>query len=317
MPSPQILVGSSACLLGEKVRYNGADKRNTFIVDKVGKYFHWLPLCPEVEIGLGIPREPLRLEARGKTVRLVTVSTSQDLTTKMTDYATRKVAALTKLRLCGFLLKKNSPSCGMEKVKVYDANGSPFPSGQGLFAKELRRQLPNLPVEEEGRLENPKFRENWIARVFAYDRLQKLWESPWRLGDLVEFHTRHKLTLMAHSPQAYRDLGQMVAKAKPVKRSTLREEYEAGFMAALTHIATPGRNANVLSHMMGWFRGAIDTEIRAEMRDLIDEYQRGEVPLVVPLTLIAHYIRKQKIEYLAKQFYLAPHPKELALRNYA
>lgn len=307
-------IGISACLLGQPVRYNGNDKRDDFIVDKLGKYFDWLSVCPEVEMGLGVPRESMRLISRRGEIALVTTK-GLDHTSGMREYARKKVRTLARANLRGFLLKKNSPSCGMEKVKVYDENGSPFNSGEGLFAAELKANFPNLPIEEEGRLANPKFRENWIERVFAYDRLQAFWRTPWRTGGLVDFHTRHKLTLLAHSPEDYRRLGRLVAGAKGRDREKLRAEYESEFMGAMKKIATPGKHANVLYHVIGWFKKTVDASDRRELQGHIEDYQAGSVPLVVPLTMIIHYIRRHKIDYLLEQSYLDPHPKELALRS--
>jgi len=205
----------------------------------------------------------------------------------------------------------------MERVKVYPAGGkgAGTKNGRGLFAAALLAKLPNLPVEEEGRLHDPRLRENWVSRVFAYHRLQDLWTPSWSVGRLVAFHTAHKYLLLAHSEKDYRELGRLVAGAKAIPRKELRSRYESQFMAALKRIATPAKNTNVLQHMLGFFKGDLDAASRAELQMHVEDYRRGRTPLVVPLTLIAHYVRILNVEYLQGQVYLQPHPRELALRN--
>ncbi len=315
IPSP-IRIGVSACLLGEKVRHDGGHKRDAFLVETLGRYVEWVQVCPEVELGLGTPRETLRLVRIGEDVRMIMPKTSEDHTDAMRTFAERRVAELTKEDLSGYILKKDSPSCGMERVRVFDANGVPAKSGRGLFADALLRQLPNLPVEEEGRLYDPRIRENFIERIFAYHRLQALFAGRWNQGDLVRFHTAHKLLLMAHSPKAYESLGRLVASAKGIARPDVRERYESDFMAALQTMATARRHMNVLQHMIGYFSKRLDADSRAEIHLLLQDYRAGLVPLVVPLTLIRHHVRKLEVSYLQGQIYLEPHPKELMLRNH-
>ena len=204
----------------------------------------------------------------------------------------------------------------MERVRVFDAHGVPSKSGRGLFAEALLQHFPNLPVEEEGRLNDPRLRENFIERVFAYARLRSLFSGPWKIGDLVAFHTAHKLLLMAHSPQAYQSLGRLVAEASSVPHAQLRDRYESEFMGALREMATSKRQANVLQHMVGYFSKQLDSDSRQELQALVQDYRAGLVPLVVPLTLIRHYVRKYDVTYLRGQVYLDPHPKELMLRNH-
>jgi uncharacterized protein YbgA (DUF1722 family)/uncharacterized protein YbbK (DUF523 family) len=309
-----IRIGVSACLLGQEVRYDGGHKRDPFLVKTFGRYVEWVHVCPEVEIGLGTPRDPIRLERDGKDVRLVNPKTGTDLTRKMRTYAARRLAALEDQDLCGYILKKDSPSCGLERVRVYDGRGVPSKSGRGLFAEALLRRYPNLPVEEEGRLNDPRIRENFVERVFAYRRLRSLFARHWTVGDLVRFHTAHKLQLLSHSPKTDAALGCLVADAKPIPRDRLRARYESEFMTALSEIATPRRHANVLHHIVGHFRKHLDDDSRLELLSLIDDYRAGLVPL--PLTLIRHYVRRLDIPYLKGQVYLEPHPKELMLRNH-
>jgi uncharacterized protein YbgA (DUF1722 family)/uncharacterized protein YbbK (DUF523 family) len=311
-----IRIGISACLLGERVRYDGGHKRDAYLVETFGRYVEWVPVCPEVEMGLGTPRETLRLVRIGDGIRLVMPKTGVDHTEAMHAYGSRRIAELAEEDLCGYILKKDSPSCGMERVRVFDAHGVPAKSGRGLFAEALLKYFPHLPVEEEGRLTDPRLRENFVERVFAYRRLRTLFAGRWKVGELVAFHTAHKMLLMAHSPKAYENLGRLVAGAKAVPRAELRERYEAEFMRALGEIATTKRQANVLLHILGYFRKQLDDDSRGELLAVIEDYRRGLVPLIVPITLIRHYVRRFDVAYLRGQIYLEPHPKELMLRNH-
>jgi len=311
-----IRIGISACLLGEKVRYDGGHKRDNYLVETFGRYVEWVPVCPEVELGLGTPRETLRLVRLGNAVHMIMPKTGADHTEAMRNYAARRVRELVKEELRGYILKKDSPSCGMERVRVFDDHGVPDKSGRGLFAEALLQHFPNLPVEEEGRLCEAHLRENFIERVFAYERLRLIFAGPWKISGLVAFQTAHKLLLMAHSPQAYKSLGRLVAEAKSVPRADLRQRYEAEFMDALREMATTKRHVNVLQHMAGYFSKQLDTASRQELQSVIQDFHAGIVPLVVPLTLINHYVRKFEVEYLRGQLYLQPHPKELMLRNH-
>lgn len=311
-----IRIGVSACLLGREVRYDGGHKRNEFLVDTLGAFVEFVSVCPEFEIGLGVPRETLRLERRGGRLHLLASQSGADHTARMSAYAAKRTAALTHEDLCGYVLKKDSPSCGMERVRAYGKSGIPSRDGVGLFAAALLARFPNLPVEEEGRLRDPRLRENFVARVFAYRRLQSFFSARWTVGGLVRFHTVHKLLLMAHSPQAYRELGRAVAAAWRAPRESLRREYEFLMMRALAKIATPARHANVMHHMLGYLRPHLDASGRSELAQLIDDYRGGLVPLVVPITMFRHHVAKFGIDYLRGQLYLQPHPKELMLRNH-
>ena len=311
-----IRIGISSCLLGEQVRFDGGHKRDSFLTDTFGPFVEWVPVCPEVECGLGTPRESMRLVRGEHSVRLLTTKTAIDLTGQMVKYAAQRTAQLELEHLCGYVLKKDSPSCGMQRVKVYDPNGSPTRSGRGIFATHLVERFPYLPVEEEGRLTDPRLRDNFVERVFAYWRLRGLFSGRWDRGALVRFHTAHKLILMAHSPEAYQRLGRLVAGAKGTSRTVLERSYTEAFMTALAAIATPRRHTNVLQHMTGYFKKLLDQASRAELLATIDDYGRGLVPLVVPITLLRHHVRLHNVAYLAGQLYLDPHPKELMLRNH-
>jgi uncharacterized protein YbgA (DUF1722 family)/uncharacterized protein YbbK (DUF523 family) len=313
-----IRIGVSSCLLGAAVRFDGGHKRSDFLVDTLGKFVEFVPVCPEVEIGLGVPRETLRLvrDHQRTRIRLAVKQTGIDLTDLMNSFAEQRVLALGSERLSGYVLKKDSPSCGMEQVRVYGSSGMPRRDGSGLFAAALMRQYPTLPVEEEGRLNDPHLRENFVERVFAYCRLRSFFSSRWTLGGLVRFHTAHKLALMAHSPKAYSELGRCVANVKRQARHEIAQHYELAFMQALKKIATTARHTNVLHHMIGYLRQHLDRDSREELIALIDEYRRGLIPLIVPITLFGHYVRSFNIAYLRGQVYLEPHPKELMLRNH-
>jgi uncharacterized protein YbgA (DUF1722 family)/uncharacterized protein YbbK (DUF523 family) len=314
--SRPIRIGISSCLLGAEVRFDGGHKRDLFLTDVLGRFVEFVPICPEVEAGFGTPRETMRLEQNTREVRLITTRTKRDVTERLALWSERRVEEIAGEDLCGYVLKKDSPSCGMERVKIYDAQGSPSRKGRGIFAERLLARFPALPTEEEGRLVDPLLRENFIERVFAYRRLRSLFRPRWTVGDLVAFHTAHKLAIMAHSPAAYRRLGGLVAAARARTRDDLAREYSSGFMSALAIVATRARHTNVLQHMAGYFTRQLDAGSRAELAGTITDYNRGLVPLIVPITLLRHYVRQHRVEYLAGQTYLDPHPKELMLRNH-
>jgi uncharacterized protein YbgA (DUF1722 family) len=263
-----------------------------------------------------VPRESMRLVGTAGAIRLVTVRTAQDHTDTVTRYALQRMEQIAEDGLSGFVLKRDSPTCGLERVRVYNGSGVPTRNGRGLFAAALTERFPTLPVEEEGRLTDPRLRENFIECIFAYRDLSRLFTGRWTMGDLVRFHTARKLTLLAHVPTAYQRLGRLVAGGKALARSALRAQYSTGFMKALRTVATPGRHANVLKHMLGYFKDTLDQGDRAELLTSIQTYAAGQVPLVVPLTLLAHHIRRHNVGYLAGQIYLSPHPAELMLRNH-
>jgi uncharacterized protein YbgA (DUF1722 family)/uncharacterized protein YbbK (DUF523 family) len=311
-----IRIGVSACLLGEPVRFDGGHKRDVFLTETFGRFVEWVPVCPEVECGFGTPREAMRLVRIEQGLRLLTVKTGMDLTEQMERFSRSHASALVRDDLSGYVLKKDSPSCGLERVKIYERQGSPVRGGRGLFARALVEAFPHLPVEEEGRLADPRLRDNFVERVFGYWRLRGLFNGRWTLGALVRFHTAHKLLLLAHAPQAYRRLGQLVAGARGMSRQELERRYFEGFMNALAQLATARRHTNALQHMAGYFRDSLDAASRRELAETIADYGRGLVPLVVPLTLIRHHVRTLDVTYLAGQTYLEPHPKELMLRTH-
>ncbi len=311
-----IKLGISACLLGQEVRFDGGHKHDRFITETLGKFVEFVPVCPEVEYGLGIPRESLRLVGNADAPRLVTTRTHVDHTDGMTQWARNRAMELEKEGLCGFVFKSKSPSSGMERVRVYDDHGMPSNKGVGLFARAFMDHFPLLPVEEDGRLHDPLLRENFIERLFTMKRWRELLQDKPAIGRLVEFHTRHKLLMMAHSPKHYREMGKLVADAKKHPLTELYATYETLLLEGLKLKASVAKNSNVLTHLMGYFKKDLSKDEKAELLEIFDSYRRGYVPLIVPITLINHYVRKYGQPYLKEQFYLQPHPLELKLRNH-
>lgn len=317
-PGATIRIGISSCLLGQKVRYDGGHKRDRFATDVLEPFVEWVPLCPEVEIGLGIPRPTIRLErGAGGSERLMMPSTGDDLTRRMADWAERRMESLLAQDLCGYILKKDSPSCGMERVKVYDVNGVPARDGTGIFAEVLLRRAPHLPVEEEGRLNDPRLRENFIARVFACRRWKDLEANGLTRAGLMEFHAAHKYLCMARNQAGMRRMGKLLGsagKADPVPE--LARAYLDEFSAVMRRPPTRKGHTNVLQHQAGYVSDDLDSPDRAELTTAIEDYRRGLLPLVVPLTLLRHHARRQESTYLLEQAYLSPHPYELMLLNH-
>jgi uncharacterized protein YbgA (DUF1722 family)/uncharacterized protein YbbK (DUF523 family) len=312
----KIRIGISECLLGHEVRYDGGHKHDRFLTGTLGNYVQYIPVCPEVEYGLGIPREAMRLEGDPSSPRLTTIHTRVDHTDGMLDYAHGRAKALEKENLCGFIFKSRSPSSGMERVKVYTENGMPVKKGIGLFARVFMTHFPLVPVEEDGRLHDPALRENFIERVFAMKRWRDLVAGGTGLGALVDFHSRNKLLILSHSPLIYRDMGRLVAEAKAMGQAEAFTRYESMMMQALTLKATGKKHTNVLQHMLGYFKKRLTAEEKQEMLDIINDYKEGLLPLIVPVTLMKHYVHKYRQSYLAQQTYLSPHPLELQLRNH-
>jgi uncharacterized protein YbgA (DUF1722 family)/uncharacterized protein YbbK (DUF523 family) len=315
MPSP-LTIGVSACLLGQEVRYDGGHKHDRYLTDTLGRFCRFVPVCPEVECGLPTPREAMRLEGDPAAPRLMTRQTRQDLTDRMLAYCADKVEELATTGLSGFIFKKDSPSSGLYRVKVY-RDGQAVKSGSGLFAAAMARRFPLLPLEEEGRLHDPAIREHFIERVFTRHRWLEFRATVASPGDLVAFHTRHKLLLMAHSPQAYRETGRLVAAVTGGGLTDQLERYEQLLMAGMAKPATTGRQVNVLLHIMGYFKKQLTTDEKIELLEIIESYRSGLLPLIVPLTLLKHHVRRFRQPYLLGQLYLDPHPAELMLRNHA
>lgn len=308
-------IGISRCLLGDEVRYDGGHKRDGFLVDVLGRYVEWVPVCPEVEAGMGIPREAIHLVGNPRDPRLETIR-GADVTGIMTTFSERRLHDLEALELSGFVFKKGSPSCGIERVRVHNRQGMPGVNGVGLFARAFMDRFPLIPVEEEGRLCNPVLRESFIERLFSYHRWRALLRRPIARQAVVSFHTIHKYLLLAHSRPHYHMLGRLVAQAHRFQPRELLLRYGPGFMEALKVKATIRKHVNVLNHIVGHFKQKLAPAERRELDGVIADYHRGLVPLVVPLTLVKHYITIYEIGYIRDQVYLNPHPKELMLRNH-
>ncbi len=313
----KIKIGISTCLLGQNVRYDGGHQRDRYITETLGRYFAWVPVCPEVEYGLPVPREAMRLVGDPAAPRLMTIRTGIDHTAGMQAWAREKLETLAGESLCGFIFKSKSPSSGMAAVKVYTPGGMPVKRGVGIFAAAFMARFPLLPVEEDGRLHDPLLRENFIERVFVYRRWQHLMGGRPRLRDLEQFHREHKLLIMSHSVKHLSLLGRLVANHERLPFPRAAVAYLQVLMEGLRLIATPKKQANVLMHMLGYFKKFLTAEDKQEILELIERYRQGKLPLIVPVTMLTHYVRKFQEPYLGEQIYLHPHPAELMLRNHS
>jgi uncharacterized protein YbgA (DUF1722 family)/uncharacterized protein YbbK (DUF523 family) len=282
----------------------------------LGQFVVYIPVCPEVECGFGIPREAFQLVGDPQNPRLITSRTKIDHTDRIVQWAQKRVAELEKENLCGYIFKSGSPSSGMERVKVYDRNNVPAKTGVGIFARIFMEHFPLLPVEDEGRLNDPKLRENFIERTFALKRWRETMAEKSNLRNLIDFHTRHKLLILSHSPKHYQITGKLVAGGKKIPWKDLHEEYQRFLLEALSLKTTPNKNSNVLEHIQGYFKEQLSADEKQEMLEIIQLYRQGLVPLIVPITLVNHYVRKYDQPYLRDQCYLHPHPVELQLRNH-
>ena len=313
----KIKVGVSTCLLGKKVRYDGGHQWDRYLTETLGRYLSWVPVCPEVEYGLSIPREAMRLVGEPDRPRLITVKSGVDHTDGMLRWAKAKLEELKDENLCGFIFKSKSPSSGLQGVKVYESpSAAPTRKGTGLFARAFTKCFPHLPAEDDGRLHDPVLRENFIERVFVYHHWQLLTQEKIAPEQLIRFHATHKLLIMSHSPKHLKALGEIAADARRAIREGKDQLYLAILMDGLRFIATPKKHVNVLMHMMGYFKKDLSADEKQELLEVIEYFQRGSLPLLAPLTLISHYVRKFGQPYLEEQVYLNPHPGELMLRNH-
>jgi len=311
----RIKLGISRCLLGEQVRYDGRHKLDRFLVDTLGRYVDYVPVCPEVECGLPVPRETMQLVGDPGAPRLMTRETGRDLTGQMMKWVNRRLTVLEKEDLCGFIFKSKSPSCGMERVKIFDSSRVPAAAGSGIFSGEFMMRFPMLPVEDEERLHDPDIRENFIERIFTLDCYRRAVSGARTAGVLTVFHARHKLLLMAHSEKHCRAMGRLLAGKGNL--SEIRQDYQAMLMEGLKCKATVKKHVNVLQHILGYFRKLITPDEKREITGIIGQFAHEDVPLTMPLTLFRHYARKYKVEYLESQYYLNPQPVELALKKHA
>ena len=313
----EIRIGVSACIMGQEVRYNGGHARDRYVVETLAEHLTLVPVCPEEEVGMGTPRETVRLVGDSSAPRMVASKSGEDWTVRMNRWSTLRAKELAVEDLCGFVFKKNSPSCGVFRVKVYTDTGNlATPPGRGMFAAEFAKQYPLAPIEEEGRLHDPGLRENFLERVFAYRRLKDLFSGRWKRGAVIDFHSREKYLLMAHGPHKLKELGQLTARIKDHKPAEFRDAYMAGFMGILEMKGTTRKHVNALQHMVGYLREHLNAEERKRVLSVIEEYRQELVPLIVPMTLVRHYIEMHDVPYVNSQTYLAPHPRELMLRNH-
>lgn len=315
-PEQPIRVGISSCLMGAKVRFDGRHKRDRYITDVLGRYFQFVPMCPELEVGMGVPRESVQLCGAAAAPRMIGNETGTDWTKRMNAFAATRIARDDVTGLCGFILKKDSPSCGLKGVEVCVDKGLGARTGVGLFARRLRETYPHLPAEEEGRFNDFRLRENFIERVFAYHRLRRLFGERFNRGRVVTFHAANKYLILSHSTKHYQMMGRLVAAIKSYHPDEFRRRYEALYMEALGIKTTVRKHANVMHHVLGFLKTHLDAEDKEYIIGIIEDYRREIVPLIVPLTLLRHYAVRYGIEYIADQIYLNPHPKELMLRNH-
>lgn len=311
----KIKVGVSSCLLGQEVRYDAGHKHLALLTKELARYFEYVPTCPEMGAGLGVPRPPMHLAGDPAAPRALKVGDhSTDYTGQVQNYAQERIPALQDL--CGYIFIKNSPSCGLFRVKVYMDNGYPGPiPGRGIFAAALTKAMPLLPVEEDGRLHDPVLRENFITRVFAMKAWHELCAQGLTAAGLIDLHSRYKYTLMAHAPQEYGALGQLLAAAGKHDPNELGPRYFAGMMQALQHKATRKTNTNVLMHLQGYLKKQLQAQEKSSLGKVIEQYRSGLIPLIVPVTLLKHYFQVFPDPYIERQAYLQPYPDELSLRN--
>jgi len=315
MPEP-IRIGVSACIVGEKVRWNGTDARDLYLTDTLAKFVEFIPLCPEIACGMGIPREKIRQVDCGGEIRLIGYDSGDDHTDKMTQWCDRVLPGLEDEGLCGFVLKSRSPSCALVEGKIYSTTGKKPRRGPGFFARAMMEHYPLLPVEASERLQNPIIRENFIRRVFVLKRWRELLEKGMHIGNLVDFHTRHKMMIRAHDMRGYRELGKLLGESRLFNADEIFDTYGTLLFRALTLKATPKKNADVLMHALGYFKNKLDADDKKEVLGMINAYKSGKIPLLIPITLLNHFARKHQKAYLALQYFLNPSPSELKLLNH-
>ena len=312
----RVRLGISSCLLGNAVRWNAGHKMDRYLTRTLGQFVDYVPVCPEVEAGFGVPRESMRLVGDPEKPRLITFKTKTDKTDQMLRWARKRVRELEKEDLHGFIFKSDSPSSGMIRVKVYTEKGMPVKKGVGMFAREFMAHFPLIPAEDDGRLHDAKIRENFVERIFTLRRWRQTIANGKKMGNLVDFHTRNKLLILSHSPKHYSAMGKLVATGKQIPMNKLYTQYEATLIEALTLKTTAKKNLNVLQHLMGYFKKQLSKDEKQELLEVFDQYRHEYVPLIVPITLINHFVRKYDQQYLKMQTYLNPHPVELKLRTH-
>ncbi len=307
-------VGISACLTGKKVRYDATNAFDSYLCRTLGRHVEWVPICPEVECGLPVPREPMRLRGEPGSPRLIQTATGKDLTEHVRRWTEKRLRDLEGEGLCGFVFKAGSPCCGLNKVKVHGLNGSPPRGGSGVFARAFTRRFPLLPVAEAEGMADPSVRESFIERVFVRKRWGDLMKTGPTLKGLEDFHAAHELLIAAHDSEAAADLGRLVLRAYSLNRQKLLERYDSLLAKALSREATPSRNTRILKLFMDGLKDSLSVEERAPLRELIEDYKNGYVPLLVPIALLRHYVQRFPKPSLSRQLYLDPYPTELGLR---
>ena len=316
MSDTPIRIGVSACLLGRKVRYDAGHKHDRYLTSVLAEHFELVEVCPEAEVGMGIPRETVRLEGEVGAPRMIAPKSGTDWTDRMNAWSRRRLREDDLQDLDGFVFKKKSPSCGLFRISVKPASGRSVLTGRGLFAEAFSAAHPRVPAEEEGRLNDAGLRENFLERVFAYHRVKALFTGRWTRGAVVTFHSREKYLLLSHSPKHYKELGRLVARVADLKPAAFRERYLDLYMEALAVKATTKRHVNVLQHIAGHLREPVPKPELERLHAVIADYAAGVTPLIVPITLLKHYVELHEVPYVSDQIYLAPHPKELMLRNH-
>jgi uncharacterized protein YbgA (DUF1722 family)/uncharacterized protein YbbK (DUF523 family) len=312
-----IRLGISSCLLGEKVRWDGGHKENRYARETLGEYFTYVPVCPEVDVGMGVPREAVQLRGNKNSQKLVGTQSGKDWTAKMFRFSEKKIRELSTLQLSGFIFKQGSPSCGVGHIPVYsESQGKLNSLSRGLFARAFMARFPLTPVVEEGKLEDIKIRENFIVRVFSYHRLQKLFQGSFTRPALLKFHSRHKILLLSHSRKHCNALDRLLAGAGQLTPGKLKTRYSESFMEGLTYQSTPKKHSDALQHMLGLLKKHLTKEEKQDILVSIQDYRNGLSPLIVPITLILQHAKKHNIACLLDQVYLNPHPHELMLRNH-
>ena len=312
--SKKVSVGVSRCLLGDQVRFDGGHKRSRYLTDTLGDYFDWRPVCPEVEAGMSTPRKPIRLVEENSEIRVLGHD-GNDYTEALSSVAENRLAGLRKVGIRGFIFKKDSPSCGAFRVKLYRGKQARR-DGVGVFAAYIQEHWPNLPVEEEGRLNDARLRENFLQRVFHYDRWQDFLSDAPTVARLMKFHATHKYLFLSHNQEASRQLGRIVAKATTEKLDESLRQYEDLMMSALSRPTSVRKQINTIQHLMGFVKKQISREEKEEFKTLLEQYRNQVVPLITPLTLLRHHLRKSQSEWAKGQQYLDPYPAQLALRSH-
>ncbi|ACS79023.1 YbgA family protein [Maridesulfovibrio salexigens] len=312
----KVRIGIARCLLGENVRYDGSHKLDRYLRDVLGQFVEWVPVCPETECGMGIPREAVRLVGELENPRLVGRNSGEDWTGRMQEWGRKKLAALDKENLSGYIFKHGSPSNALGRMKVFGDDGKIFYSGTGIWARMVMDHFPSLPCEDDGRLHDAGIRENFINRIFTFKRWRDVADDGLSPAKLVDFHTRHKMLIMVHNEVIYREMGRLVSTAGSADPSSLSKEYAAMLFKALTYRPTVKKHVNVLTHVLGHFKKDLSPDEKQEMLKLIDQFHKNLIPLIVPVTMLNHYVRKYGKTYLEQQFYLNPYPAELMLRNH-